>query len=155
MKQVFAGSALEAVLAAARRPPSNEDSLADGASLGGLRRSFVTSLAQGAVKKSDYDDFAYVSVRVVDPPPDSRSRTSVSVPPLTLRMSRPQFMPCLKCRCSFGPSQCARVLSARTSPGGVDTVLLSSVKTAFAAPIWTATSLPLCVITIVSGAAAN
>src|SRR5207247_11170780 len=43
MKQVFAGWALEAVLAAARRPPSNEDSLADGASLGGLRRSFVTA----------------------------------------------------------------------------------------------------------------
>src|SRR5881396_2962137 len=42
IRQVFAGWALEAVLAAARRPPSNEDSLADGASLGGLRRSFVT-----------------------------------------------------------------------------------------------------------------
>src|SRR6266849_2878037 len=42
MKQVFAGWALEAVLAAALRPPSNEDSLADGSSLGGLRRSFVT-----------------------------------------------------------------------------------------------------------------
>src|SRR5213593_2440231 len=37
MKRVFAGWALEAVLAAARRPPSNEDSLADGSSLGGLR----------------------------------------------------------------------------------------------------------------------
>src|SRR5437773_93289 len=45
MRQVFAGWALEAVLAAARRPPSNEDSLADGSSLGGLRRSFVTHLA--------------------------------------------------------------------------------------------------------------
>jgi hypothetical protein len=44
MKQVFADRALEAVLAAARRPPSNEDSLADGSSLGGLRRSFVTVL---------------------------------------------------------------------------------------------------------------
>jgi three-Cys-motif partner protein len=43
MKQVFASSALEAVLAAARRPPSNEDSqLAGTSSLGGLRRSFVT-----------------------------------------------------------------------------------------------------------------
>src|SRR5713226_425669 len=42
MKQVFAGWALEAVLAAALRPPSNEDSLADRLSLGGLRRSFVT-----------------------------------------------------------------------------------------------------------------
>ena len=38
----FRGWALEAVLAAARRPPSNEDSLTDGSSLGGLRRSFVT-----------------------------------------------------------------------------------------------------------------
>ncbi len=45
MKQVFHGWALEAVLAAARRPPSNEDSLADGSSPGGLRRSFVTHLA--------------------------------------------------------------------------------------------------------------
>ena len=42
MKQVFASWALEAVLAAARRPPGNEDSLADGASRGGLTRSFVT-----------------------------------------------------------------------------------------------------------------
>src|SRR5947208_2324166 len=38
----FASWALEAVLAAARRPPGNEDSLADGASRGGLTRSFVT-----------------------------------------------------------------------------------------------------------------
>jgi hypothetical protein len=29
MKQVFVGSALEAVLAAAQRPPSNEDSRSD------------------------------------------------------------------------------------------------------------------------------
>src|SRR5881397_2633830 len=42
MKQVFAGWALEAVLAAARRPPGNEDSLTDRSSLGGLRRSFFT-----------------------------------------------------------------------------------------------------------------
>jgi flagellar L-ring protein FlgH len=42
MKQVF-GEALEAVLAAAQRPPSNEDSLAHRqASLVGMRRSFVT-----------------------------------------------------------------------------------------------------------------
>ena len=42
MKQVFAAAALEAVLAAARRPPSNEDSHIDrrSSSLGGLRRSF-------------------------------------------------------------------------------------------------------------------
>ena len=43
MKQVFAGEALEAVLAAAQRPPSNEDSRTGrSALLGGLRRSFVT-----------------------------------------------------------------------------------------------------------------
>src|SRR6266498_2776510 len=47
MEQVFASDALEAVLAAARRPPSNEDSLAHGALLGGLRRSFVTDLVIG------------------------------------------------------------------------------------------------------------
>src|SRR5712691_455968 len=47
MKQVFAGEALEAVLAAAQRPPSNEDSRTDRmALLGGLRRSFVTVLSQ-------------------------------------------------------------------------------------------------------------
>ena len=39
----FSGEALEAVLAAARRPPGNEDSRTDrSSSLGGLRRSFVT-----------------------------------------------------------------------------------------------------------------
>jgi len=48
MKQVFAGWALEAVLAAARRPPSNEDSLTDESSLGGLRRSFVTWETSGS-----------------------------------------------------------------------------------------------------------
>jgi hypothetical protein len=48
MRQVFAGRALEAVLAAARRPPSNEDSLADESSLGGLKRSFVTQVAENA-----------------------------------------------------------------------------------------------------------
>src|SRR5712691_1298974 len=37
MSQAFTGWALEAVLAAAQRPPGNEDSLADGSSLGGLR----------------------------------------------------------------------------------------------------------------------
>src|SRR5207247_1234786 len=43
MKRVFSGEALEAVLAAAERPPSNEDSRADrSSSLGDLRRSFVT-----------------------------------------------------------------------------------------------------------------
>ncbi len=43
MKQVFPKEALEAVLAAAQRPPSNEDSRTDrSSSLGGLRRSFVT-----------------------------------------------------------------------------------------------------------------
>src|SRR5712691_367091 len=45
VKQVFAGSALEAVLAAAaKRPPSNEDSPLPpvGRFLGGFRRSFVT-----------------------------------------------------------------------------------------------------------------
>ena len=49
MKQVFVGSALEAVLAAAaERPPSNEDSPPPPipSSLGGLRRSFVTSPAE-------------------------------------------------------------------------------------------------------------
>jgi len=45
MKHVFSGEALEAVLAAARRPPSNEDSRTDrSSSRGGLRRSFVTRL---------------------------------------------------------------------------------------------------------------
>jgi hypothetical protein len=45
MKQVFAGEALEAVLAAAQRPPDKEDSRTDRSpSLGGLRRSFVTNL---------------------------------------------------------------------------------------------------------------
>src|SRR5713101_4873882 len=39
----LSGKALEAVLAAAQRPPSNEDSRTDRSlSLGGLRRSFVT-----------------------------------------------------------------------------------------------------------------
>ena len=43
MKQVIAGEALDAVLAAAQRPSSNEDSRTDrSSSLGGLRRSFVT-----------------------------------------------------------------------------------------------------------------
>src|SRR6266581_1448758 len=43
MKQVYAGEALESVLAAAQRPPSNEDSRTDGwALLGRSRRSFVT-----------------------------------------------------------------------------------------------------------------
>ena len=43
MKHVFAGQALEAVLASARRPPGNEDSRTDRSpSLGGSRRSFVT-----------------------------------------------------------------------------------------------------------------
>src|SRR5207249_835848 len=42
-EQVFSGEALEAVLAAAQRPPSNEDSRTDRSLLhGGLRRSFVT-----------------------------------------------------------------------------------------------------------------
>jgi hypothetical protein len=47
MKQVFAAAALEAVLAAAQRPPGDEDSRIDSrsSSLGGLRRSFVTVLA--------------------------------------------------------------------------------------------------------------
>src|SRR6266571_9311709 len=46
MKQVLADAALEAVFAAARRPPGNEDSLiADGSSLGGLSRSFATAPA--------------------------------------------------------------------------------------------------------------
>jgi hypothetical protein len=36
------------LLAAARRPPSNEDSLADESSLGGLKRSFVTQVAEKA-----------------------------------------------------------------------------------------------------------
>src|SRR5712692_1518456 len=46
MKQVFASEALEAVLAGAQRPPSNEDSRNDRSPLlGGLRRSFVTSRA--------------------------------------------------------------------------------------------------------------
>jgi len=53
MKQVFAGWALEAVLAAARRPPSNEDSLTDGSSLGGLRQSFVTRLLKKASLRAE------------------------------------------------------------------------------------------------------
>src|SRR5712691_9354438 len=45
IRQVFSGEALEAVLAAAQRPPGNEDSRTDRSpSLGGLRRSFVTIL---------------------------------------------------------------------------------------------------------------
>src|SRR6266851_5779705 len=49
MKHVFAGAALEAVLAAAKRPPSNEDSSTDRSPLlGGLRRSFVTRPAPPA-----------------------------------------------------------------------------------------------------------
>src|SRR5437879_9848051 len=43
---------------------------------------------------------------VVDPPPDSISRRTASFPSLKLRMSLPQFIPFLKCRCSFVPSQC-------------------------------------------------
>ncbi len=44
MKQDFSGEALEAVLVAAQRPTSNEDSRTDrSSSLGGLRRRFVTS----------------------------------------------------------------------------------------------------------------
>jgi hypothetical protein len=50
MKQVLVDEALEAVLAAAQRPSSNEDSRADRlSSLGGLRRSFVTLLGFAAL----------------------------------------------------------------------------------------------------------
>ena len=45
--------------------------------------------------KASYEPFAYVNVLVVDAPPDSRSRTTVSVVPLSVSTSRPQFIPCL------------------------------------------------------------
>ena len=48
-----------------------------------------------AARPRAYDVFVYVSVRVVDWPPDSRSRTAVSVVSLKVSTSRPQFIPCL------------------------------------------------------------
>ena len=66
-------------------------------------------------------------LKVVDPPPDSTSRSTTSFPPLKLRMSLPQFIPFLKCRCSFVPSQCAQVFKALGSPAGVTVCLSSSV----------------------------
>src|SRR5207244_12514445 len=49
----FAAKASEAVLTAARRPPSNEDSRTDRRArrLGGLRRSFVTGPAERPARK--------------------------------------------------------------------------------------------------------
>jgi hypothetical protein len=54
LKHVVVGPALEAVLgAAAERPPSNEASPTQlaGSSLGGLRRSFVTVLADKCIER--------------------------------------------------------------------------------------------------------
>ncbi len=58
------------------------------------RRFLEAAIPELEVARAPYDVFEYVSVRVVEPPPDSRSSTTVSVPPPTVKMSLPKLIAC-------------------------------------------------------------